>query len=122
MILPKIPNCGNDLAQLTSNELEQLVAGGQLDSYLEREATKIIDLRIWNKRHTEQLAFIKMVLEKREYIHNIHDVETFNSTTGKIVYSDGQSTTECFLTDNHITFKDLDLDIGIDQFSLWLDS
>lgn len=118
----KIPECGNDLEKLSSNALKKLVASGQLDSYLERESLKIIDLRMWQKRHEDQLTFIKMVLDKRGYNHNIHDVSVFNSTVGKIVYSDGQSTTECFLTDNCVTFKDSDLCLPIDQFGMWLDA
>ncbi|OQU35729.1 hypothetical protein EM59_016465 [Vibrio parahaemolyticus] len=85
-------------------------------------ASKQEALKLWNQRHFDQLAFIKMVLDNRHIDHNIHDVKRFNATQGKIVFQYGQSTYQCFLTDNCLTFKDLELVLELEELALWLDS
>ncbi|MCD9498853.1 hypothetical protein [Photobacterium carnosum] len=114
MTLPKLPVCGHELDQLTCEELKLLVDSHVLDSYLEREATKIVDLRIWQKRYQNQLEFVLRVLVKRGY-----EVK-YNGA--KITATSADDTFECYITDNHVTSSDLDLCIPVDQFSLWLDS
>lgn len=79
-------------------------------------------LKIWKERHIEQLRFVKMLLDNRGYTHNISNLEDFNESVGKIIYQDGEQEHTCFLTDSCITFKDSDLCITLDEFSLWLDS
>ncbi|RBW64383.1 hypothetical protein DS893_14620 [Vibrionales bacterium C3R12] len=78
--------------------------------------------KIWNERHVEQLRFIKLVLENRGYKHNIENEEEFNDTVGKIIFHDEHQDHICYLTDSCITFKNLDLCLTLDEFSLWLDS
>ncbi|HCE2119595.1 TPA: hypothetical protein NGT37_001032 [Vibrio parahaemolyticus] len=71
-------------------------------------------LKIWQERQQKQTDFVMMVLKNRDY-----NVE-YNGA--KITATSEFHSFECFITDDHVTFKDSDLCLPIEQFSLWLDS
>ena len=75
---------------------------------------KIEAFKLWQQRQTRQTEYVIMVLKNRGY-----SVE-YNGA--KITATSEFQSFECFITDNCVTFKDSDLCIPVDDFSLWLDS
>lgn len=77
-------------------------------------------LQIWHERQQRQLSFIAMILDNRDYNHNVHDVKGFK--TSKIQATDGNYALNFFLTDDSLVFADSDLVLTLDELAFWLDS
>ncbi|RYV01933.1 hypothetical protein SOPP22_12295 [Shewanella sp. OPT22] len=102
-----------NLEDYSNDELKQISQDESVEPIWRRQADKVIAMREWKKRNTEETDYVVGCLERRGYKVTV---------TNKIVAENEDEKRVMYLSDSSLVMDDNDECISIDDFALWLDS